>query len=381
MQVSTLNYFNGAPLIYTRVREKEVNGLLTERQYDPMSSIGGNSGKYPYVALQDLPNLSGLLLKTIVRDNTGTTKSEQKLTYNKIIDQLNDSLNRNIKTGMIASAIDYPIKYYVADLSFVYVSRAELISDTTAIYEGGNSLDTTENKTYDATKYYLRSSTTKNSLNEAHITELKYPFDYSGGAYTDMINRNIITPVVETIRSKVGSPNVEQYRSKTNYALFQSSTLPMPSASQNSIFGNSLVTVLTFDNYDEKGNLVQYTGKDGVVTSIIWGYNKTYPVAKVVGASYSTAIALLNTTVLNYPSSDAALRTELNNLRTGLSGSVLVTTLTHKPLIGVTSETDPKGLTVYYEYGSFNRLKVIRDKDNNILKKFEYNYVKQTNNQ
>jgi YD repeat-containing protein len=47
---------------------------------------------------------------------------------------------------------------------------------------------------------------------------------------------------------------------------------------------------------------------------------------------------------------------------------------TYNPLIGVTSQTDPSGKITYYEYDVFNRLKVIRDINKNIIKQFDYQY-------
>jgi YD repeat-containing protein len=52
----------------------------------------------------------------------------------------------------------------------------------------------------------------------------------------------------------------------------------------------------------------------------------------------------------------------------------LVTTYTYSPLFGITSETDPSGKITYYEYDGLGRLKLIRDQNNNILKKFDYKY-------
>jgi len=47
------------------------------------------------------------------------------------------------------------------------------------------------------------------------------------------------------------------------------------------------------------------------------------------------------------PPDDATLRSQLNNLR-GIPNA-LVTTYTYKPLVGMTSQTDPQGKTIYYE--------------------------------
>ncbi|MFP3803413.1 hypothetical protein, partial [Paraburkholderia sp. SIMBA_027] len=50
-------------------------------------------------------------------------------------------------------------------------------------------------------------------------------------------------------------------------------------------------TAIRYDDYDAQGSLRQYTavgdestGK-GVITTVIWGYNNTMPIAEVKGAS------------------------------------------------------------------------------------------------
>jgi hypothetical protein len=49
-----------------------------------------------------------------------------------------------------------------------------------------------------------------------------------------------------------------------------------------------------------------------------------------------------------------------------------MTTYTYQPFVGVTSTTDPNNTIVYNEYDALNRLKIIRDKDKNILKRYDY---------
>ena len=51
-----------------------------------------------------------------------------------------------------------------------------------------------------------------------------------------------------------------------------------------------------------------------------------------------------------------------------------MTTYTYSPLIGMTSQTDPKCQTTYYEYDSFQRLKNIKDQNGNIINSYTYNY-------
>jgi hypothetical protein len=54
--------------------------------------------------------------------------------------------------------------------------------------------------------------------------------------------------------------------------------------------------------------------------------------------------------------------------------SALMTSYTYSTLAGMTSQCDANNYITYYQYDSFNRLMLIRDRDNNILKEFQYNY-------
>ena len=58
----------------------------------------------------------------------------------------------------------------------------------------------------------------------------------------------------------------------------------------------------------------------------------------------------------------------------------LMTTYSYEPLIGITSQCDANNRLSYYEYDALNRLSLIRDQDNNIIKKICYNYAGQVEN-
>lgn len=51
-----------------------------------------------------------------------------------------------------------------------------------------------------------------------------------------------------------------------------------------------------------------------------------------------------------------------------------MTSYTYKPLTGVSSETDPNGMVMYYDYDEFGRISLVKDTDGNILKSYEYSY-------
>ena len=134
--------------------------------------------------------------------------------------------------------------------------------------------------------------------------------------------------------------------------------------------------VMTY-NPDKK--LVTTQPEYDIPTSYIWGYKGQYPVAKIVGLDYTTAydrLTIAEKNTLNASPTEEQVRTIIKKIRDYyLSNTgVLVYTYTYKPLYGVTSETDPNGITVTYEYDNFGRLKVVKNADGNILKTYDYHY-------
>jgi YD repeat-containing protein len=147
----------------------------------------------------------------------------------------------------------------------------------------------------------------------------------------------------------------------------------------------STTAEIEYTNYDSKGNPALITEKNGIKTYYLWAYSHQYPVAKIESSSASLSISLMQSNVdgLSFLGSDdkASIDSDILKLKTIVGANVgtsdMVTFYTYKPLIGLTSQTDPNGKTTYYEYDTFGRLKLIRDDQNNILKKIDYHYSTQ----
>ncbi|MCH7408720.1 hypothetical protein MM239_04890 [Belliella sp. DSM 111904] len=211
----------------------------------------------------------------------------------------------------------------------------------------------------------------KNSSGEINKYTYKYPSDFasSGNVYQEMVSKNILSPVIETAEYKEDS---FLGAIKTNYHKW-GGNIVKPRTVETKKGSNAWENRLRYHDMDAHGNVLSVSKENGTPTSYFWGYSKQYPIAKIENASYAQIASALGTTVSSLKNYTELNLTQLNNLRNVLPGA-MVTTYTYDPLIGMTSETDPNGVTTFYEYDSFGRLKTIRDKDGNVLKGYEYNY-------
>ncbi|MBK1894599.1 hypothetical protein [Chryseobacterium paridis] len=215
-----------------------------------------------------------------------------------------------------------------------------------------------------------------------------------------MISKNIISVPIEKIilrKENINANGKMIHHSKDIYPTSlptpQTGNIVLPTSVLSYDLQNptSTTTEMLYDKYDFKGNLQQYTTKDGIPTAIVWGYNSTQPIAKVQGATYDQLVSLgLVTAIVNASDQDAsnsanepALITALDTFRknSGLS-TYQVSTYTYDPLIGVTSITPPSGIREVYIYDTANRLKEIRQQEKDtsgnmvykVVKEFKYNY-------
>ncbi|MEN2401077.1 DUF5977 domain-containing protein [Flavobacterium sp. MC2016-06] len=240
----------------------------------------------------------------------------------------------------------------------------------------------------------LSSVVFSNSKNESLTTKYFYAQDSEMTAkpfISDFVAKNMIQIPLDTQTFNGNTKLSEQltvYDKSTD-----TNNLLLPKSVYAAKFPNALPLIsnignlekkITYDKYDDKGNILQYTPEGGMPVSIIWGYNQTQPIAKIENLAYASIPAatitslqtLSNADIDNCMSTDCTeqlLRNGLSALRNLLT-TAFISTYTYNPLIGVTSVTDPKGISSYYEYDNAGRLKFVKDKDLNVLQKYCYNY-------
>lgn len=249
--------------------------------------------------------------------------------------------------------------------------------------ENGNNPVTTQVDYYydDTVSLFPSRKVFVNSKGVTYTEYFKYPVHYPGvSPYPQMVSRNIVTPVIEQV-SKITNANAtvnnkELTRVNVNYGVHSGNngySFYEPTSIQKSKDGQALETEITINNYDIAGNILQSTTKSNITTSYMWGYGRTYPVAKVVGKSYAELLGTgIDENILNQFLPDNSMRLELDKLR--ILNNCFIQTFTYKHAAGMSSEKNVNGFLKYYEYDEFNRLVLIKDNESRILKKLCYKY-------
>lgn len=268
---------------------------------------------------------------------------------------------------------DYPISTGIRVLTGTSVTN----------YDTSGVLALTENTIYfyDDTTLYMPTRTIRvdskgdsvieysyRPLQKAFIDSINTLSDTAATAIDSMVARNIITPTIEQVQYR---HNHFTELSLNNYKNWDSKVVA-PQYIQTRVGAGPLENRLQFNRYDSLGNPLELQRSDDVRQVYLWGYNGQYPVARILNTTYDIAKTYITQSILTNPSSDVALRTQLNNLRS--IPHAQATIYTYQPLVGMTSQTDIAGRKTYYEYDGLQRLHLIRDQDSNIIKTLDYQY-------
>lgn len=296
----------------------------------------------------------------------------------------------------------------------IYSRWKPLVETTTTTYDtnGQNGVETSEAFTYynpDLADPYKIVRTESDDI--VHTTINKYCADYSSslstpGSFLESLKNDKRTgELIESqmwVDGKFTAGTLNKFASNLKhldiYTLYTDNPVPLTISSPPFSELEPDLSSYSYASYDKEVEVkmndylkpIQIIRTSDSPSSYSWGYNDLYPA--VVAQNISSIVleaAISNALPTGYSNLEALCQaivddpTDLSDwddfnedLRSASTLSdALITTYTYSPLVGMTSQTDPNGLTTSYEYDDFGRLKLIRDHEDNILQEYEYNYA------
>lgn len=384
----------GAPVGYDEVTEVNADGSYTKNYFTnygvdlngvshwdkpPLGYCGWDPNNDTYFPRASLERERGLPTSIQQYNSSGILLSKENTVYRTDNERFNNYVHLIDHNGSYGSpaCANTALALATARPEYIYTYYPISVTNTTYDQQGQNPLIQTTTFTYNSNNL-IKTKVTDNSKGETNKATYTYTSELSDAVSLAMTAAHMYTPINQEEVVIVGTPDIPLKKIKTNY--YQPYTgVFVPQTIQQQIGNNSLVTLEQVTKNDAKGNVQEIINANGLKEVYIWGCNSEYILAKIVGADYTSAAALINQAMLdqagvgynNY--SDIDIRNELNKLRIGLPNA-LVTTYTYKCGVGISSVTDPNGITNFYIYDDFNRLTLILDKDKKVLKKYCYNF-------
>ncbi|SEW47873.1 hypothetical protein SAMN05421841_3650 [Chryseobacterium wanjuense] len=305
------------------------------------------------------------------------------------IKKIKYSYNYQVKDSLKVQKVFTSYDNYTHDATHNYTASNYLLryfnntsSNTKEDFFSGNNIKEENFYSYDDTRLTYKKTVSSGDTTEEYYRNAK------DKSIQKLIDVNILDKPVEVEKKKNGKTLSKQevkYENTSN--IFPSSELSYDLST------NLMGTEVTYDKYDSKGNLLQYTTKNNIPVTVIWGYRQSQPIAKIEGANYTQIIQAfgLNTNDNNAyldldivkksdlhfdDTTESELISKLNDFRNKPAlKDFTITTYTHTPLIGVKSITSASGNKEGYKYDTANRLEKVSDIENKTVKEYKYNYA------
>lgn len=378
--------FIGPNISYAEVDETDGNGVTKHyfnryKNYFELNSFSPDYGLPAEPKFQSI--LAGEKQSIVMYDGNGNVVKQNSYDHNY------STTNTSVKGLITKVRNDSQGLILLFNIYTIQGQTKTLKTETETTKLSGQDVTTTKEYEYRTdNKHFqpIKITTTDNAGNPKLITKMYYPDDMGAEPLmSDLLAQNRkASPIrVETFRgtTAVADKLSEQ---QTVYAKDPTTNnLLLPKSVYAAKFPNfntpittpnvgALEKKVTSDLYDTSGNLLQFTPENGVPVAIIWGYDKTQPIAKIENATYAQ-IEALSGFGAGFTITTALTTAQETTLRTSLTNA-MITTYTYIPLVGVSTITDPKGDKITYTYDTLNRLQTVKDKDGNILSENEYHY-------
>jgi len=357
----------------------------------PKNGFSIDFQKSPYSPFTDMAQERGKLLEKNFYATNGTTPIQRETYDYSPLNGNKDSI-RSVYLRRLALFGSYSANAFEGAAYQIYIYPYNVTKKTEYFYDTNGQTPIVTETSYGYNDLgQLFSTAQKDSRNNTISTATYYPYMSSGfadgsipdyGDYTfrqGMIAKNLLSyPLQEVIKRGSGVTEMTRYRygtfnGITKLTKIEKTSLTAPRDGFDPVRDADLTPELYFDNYDKLGNQLQTRTRNNVPTTYIWGYGGSYLVARIENADYNSVKAALgNIDLVNQPLAgplSAGQESALRNLP-----NTLVTICTYKPLVGVTSITDPSGRTTHYDYDQYGRLISVLDDQGQPLTGYEYHY-------
>lgn len=405
---------NGSFVSYLRVEEIHKSKGKIVHEYTPSSgSHNLNTGSHIFIVSTKFWE-RGLPLRKTVINQSGQKLSEEIFEYNSSIPA--------IKTISVTESVVIPFtsnQSQTFDNPYTLMSKPHVLSQKTVkLYDQDSQTKTTtsiENYAYTDMYFQLREVSSWNSASptEKTVRSMKYvthpDYNYSGtDCQTQLFNCQVACVG--------GSTNCENdcFNTYLNCQQNSDANLGTEGKAINLLRTKHMNNVVVEEYNEVQKGANRYLVSGSITKYQKFGTNQVFPVGFMaskkaiingyVGSSinasgqfavpshyYDNGSIQINTVHgkptsmtsksgiakdLTYSNNNTTLASETTNPSSNPQSIAYI----YKPLVGVTKETDANGRSVNMEYDGLNRLRIVRDHDNNIRERYRYHYQNEAPN-
>lgn len=174
----------------------------------------------------------------------------------------------------------------------------------------GQAVEKIENFEYNNNFLVKKEKLASNSLNKSVSTNYYYPTDSplpadiqtNGSTISKMNTGNMISFILK--EEKMLNETSFVSGQINNYQILPNVNIVIPLDIRIAQTDRTYVPELVYNEFDNKGNVISATGKDGIMTSYLWSYNQTLPVAKITNGKFSVDPALSQAAYIGFESND-----------------------------------------------------------------------------
>ena len=358
---------------YTNSPDIDNSKVVTPNGFDPdlLAATGVNRST-------SYSQRRGLLLEKTIVDSTGVKVSKERCLYKNTGTSSSDPITTT-EYEQEQNYINQPIVDYI--VSFRSITGGGLANK---IFIQNYPLISNENKINNVVRKTLYSYNDNDLISctkelDSHGDTIKIVYNYlQNFSFESIIPDDLGIQNFRNYKQEEKQYKNNQLINTQKYIYKTNTSFPLVDSVKTYIGSNLLnPNVTNYNIYDNFGNPVYITKDESAKTVYIWSYKGLYPVAKIEGLTYSEVNTAVGSNVISNLAQNALpTRDDIEDIRTKLNNSgkaAFVSTYTYKPLVGITSATDARGVTIDYTYDSFGRL-ICTKKDGKIIQNFSYHY-------